>query len=248
MTTERDTYHTDPNVIPDTTPLPRPVLSGVTEPKPTDVVLVSYPDTIDGTAAAWVFYQIAKRDNIPVEFVKELLATPFEPTAKEVLDRNWIAICDGPAPSTTYGKSLLGFEGIQHKSFDTYHYKTEALPYMRWKRTMPFGIETMATLGKVGAIVDPKKSLCRLVWEFFCSDRVGFNKPPRLITHIDDVVTGTLRYNDSKDIVTAVSTYPREFKTYSALAKACDDRRRREAMIAAGQGIARYLAQSQKTT
>lgn len=236
-------YAPDPNVLPDTTPLPRPVLSGVVEPDPTDVVLCSYPDTMDGFAAAWVLYQIAKRDSIPVEFVA---ANNFEPTTNEISGRNWIAICDTVAPASTVGKSLLVFEGIHHGKINTYHYKTEALPYNRWKRTMPFGIETMATLGKVGAIVDPKKSLCRLVWEFFCSDRVGFDKPPRLIAHIDDYTTGTLKYNDSKDVAAAVSTYAHDFKLYTALAKACDDRRRREAMIAAGQGINRYIEQMKR--
>lgn len=228
------TFEHDPNVLPDTTPLPRPVLDGIVEPKISDVILCSYPDTVDGFAAAWVVYQIAKRDNLPLEFVK---GADFTPEAKEILERNWIAISDRLPPISTYGKGLLTVSRLHDFSGPF-----APIPYKFWKRTMPFGIDRVSSIGKVCGVYDKKKSLCLLTWEFFCADRVGFEQPPKLIAHIDDYVTGANKYRDSKDIYVAVSTYPREFRLYSALAKACDDRRRREAMIAAGQGIARYMA------
>lgn len=217
-------------------PLPRPALSGVVEPNPKDILLCSYPDTMDGFAAAWVVSQIARRDNIPVEFANKGVTLGWAPEAKEILGRNWIDICDGSCPAGTYGKSLMTF--MRHDTAPL-----APIPYRNWKRTMPFGIETMASLGKLCGVHDSKKSLCRLVWEFFCADRLGFDKPSRLIAHIDDYVTGTMRYKDSEAIAAAVSSYAHDFPIYDRLARAVDDRRRREAMIAAGQGIARYVKQ-----
>jgi hypothetical protein len=231
MSEERDSYAPDPNVLPDTAPLVRPSLAGVTEPLPTDVVLCSYPDTMDGFAAAWVIYQIAKRDNIPVEFVT---GDMFQPEAKEIEGRNWIAISNSLPPVRTVGKGLLTFS--RHAEAKA----PDPLPYKLWRRTIPFGIDHMSVIGSTSGVHDPKRSLCRIVWEFFCADRVGFEKPPRLIAAIDDFLTNQ-RYNDTHDIATAISTYPHDFKVYTALAKACDDRKRREAMIAAGQGISRYI-------
>jgi hypothetical protein len=217
-------------------PAPRPSLQGPVEPNPTDVLLVSYPDSMDGFTAAWIVSQIARRDQIPVEFVNKGAEMIFQPEPKEILGRNWISICDDGFPAGTFGKSLLTFMRCDTQPF-------APLPYRNWKRTQPFGIETMASLGKVCGVHDSKKSLCRLVWEFFCADRVGFDKPSRLISHIDDYTTGTLRYNDSEAIAAAVSSYAHDFTIYDRLAKAVEDKRRREAMIAAGQGIARYIKQ-----
>lgn len=212
----------------------KPSLSGPLEPNPHDIVVCSHPDTMDGQAAAWVLYKIAKRDNIPVEFVNTRDAMAWTPPPKDILNRNWIAICDDSLPVGTYGKGLMTFMRVRSQS------KTP-LPYRLWKRTLPYGIDQMSTVGKVCGVHDEKKSLCRLVWEFFCAERVGFDQPPRLIAHIDDHVTGTWKYNDSKAIATTVSTYPHDFATYDKLAQACEDRRRREAMVASGQGIARYI-------
>jgi hypothetical protein len=209
----------------------KPRLDGPLTPNPTDVLLVSYPDSMDGMAAAWVIYKIAKRDNIPVEFFNTGAAVTWTPTPKEILNRNWIAICDAGVPAGTYGKGLLTFYRASLTA-------KAPLPYRNWKRVLPFGIDQMSTVGKQCGVHDPKKSLCKLVWDFFCPAE----KPPRLIAHIEDHVTATWRYNDTKAIATCVSTYPHDFKTYDALAQAAEDRKRREAMIAAGQGISRYIA------
>lgn len=223
----------DPNILPSTQPLPRPRLSGVVEPNQKDILLCTYPDTMDGFAAAWVIRKIAKRDDIPVEF--QATANPL-PSAREILGRNWVCICDGSIPVGTFGKGIMTFARIAAKPYPP-------IPYREWKRTLPYGIEQMTQFGKSCGVHDSKKSLCRLVWEFFCADRVGFDKPPRIIAHIDDHTTESWRYNDTKAICAAISTYAHDFKIYDALATAADDKRRREAMIAAGQGIERYIEQ-----
>lgn len=212
----------------------KPRLDGPLTPSPTDILLVSYPDSMDGMAAAWVIYKIAKRDNIPVEFLNKKSDMIYTPAPKDVLNRNWISICDDGIPAGTYGKGLLTFfrSSVPSKA---------PIPYRQWKRILPFGIDQMSTVGKLCGVHDPKKSLSRLVWEFFCADRVGFDKPPRLLTHIEDHVTSSWKYNDSKAIATCVSTYPHEFGVYDKLTQACEDRKRREAMVAAGQGIGRYI-------
>jgi hypothetical protein len=212
----------------------KPRLDGPLVPNPHDILLVSHPDTMDGMAAAWVIYKLAKRDNIPCEFMNTKAEATWAPPAKDILGRNWVAICSDGIPAGTYGKGLLTF----HRSSIP---ARVPLPYRQWKRTLPFGIDQMSTVGKSCGVHDPKRSLCRLVWDFFCADRAGFERPPRLITHIDDHVTAQWKYNDSKAIATCVATYPHDFKTYDALAQACEDRKRREAMVAAGQGIARYI-------
>ncbi len=212
----------------------RPNLDGPLAPSPNDILLVSHPDTMDGMAAAWVIYKVAKRDHIPVEFANTKGELTWTPPPKDVLNRNWVAICDAGVPAGTYGKGLMTFlrASLPVKA---------PLPYRQWKRVLPFGIDQMSTVGKVCGVHDAKKSLCRLVWEFFCAERVGFDPPPRIISHIDDHVTATWKYNDSKAIATCVSTYPHEFAVFDKLAQACEDRKRREAMVAAGQGISRYI-------
>lgn len=209
----------------------RPSLDGPVEPNPSDVVLCSYPATMDGTAAAWVVYKIAKRDHIPLQFVT---AEPgWKPEPKDILNRNWIAI--GDAPAGTFGKGLLSITRERELQ------RPVPLAYAYWKRTVPFGIEKMSTIGKSCGINDPQKSLCRMTWDFFFAERVGFDRPPRLITHIDDFTTGTLRYNDSRPIATSISTYPKELPIYDRLALALEDRRKREAAIAGGQAVLRYI-------
>lgn len=204
------------------------------EPKASDIVLCSYPDTMDGTAAAWVIYKIAKRDKIAVTFVNTGTNKLWTPDPKTIIDRHWIAICDSSLPAGTYGKTLLTFfRGPQEVK--------KPIPYRNWKRVPPYGIDDIALTGKTCGVHDVKVSLCRGVWQFFCADRVGFDKPPRMLSHIDDFVTKSNRYNDSEDICAAISSYPKELGIYDRLAIACEDRRRREAMIAAGQGIRRYI-------
>lgn len=215
----------------------KPSLSGPAEPLPSDVVLCSYPDTMDGAAAAWLFYKVARRDNIPVEFVNTAQSSPWSPKPSDILERNWVSI--GDAPVGTFGKGLLSIARMEPKL-------AVPLPYAYWKRTVPFGIERMSTIGKSCGVHDSKKSLCMMAWEFFFADRAGFDKPPRIISHIDDHITETWRYNDSKYIAAAISSYPHELAIYDQLATACEDRRRREAMIAGGQGILRYIEQNKE--
>jgi hypothetical protein len=189
---------------------------------------------MDGMAAAWVIYNIAKRDNIPVEFFNTKAEATWTPAPKDILNRNWIAICSEGVPAGTYGKGLMTFYRASLPA-------KAPIPYRNWKRVLPYGIDQMSTVGKSCGVHDAKKSLCQMAWEFFCADRAGFDRPPRLITHITDHVTSVWKYNDSKAIATCVSTYPHEFAVFDKLAQACEDRKRREAMVAAGQGIARYI-------
>lgn len=217
-----------------------PVLAReLVEPKETDVILCSYPDTMDGTAAAWVIYKVAKRDKLPVQFVNTGQHILWTPEPKSVKDRHWIAICDDGIPAGTHGKTLLTFMRTDVQS-------RPPVPYRNWKRVPPFGVDDIVLAGKTCGVHDARKSLCRLVWEFFCAERIGFDKPPRMLSHIDDHTTGAYKYNDSKEIAAAISSYPHELPVYDKLAIACEDRRRREAMVAAGQGIIRYIEQNRR--
>lgn len=205
------------------------------QPKPADIVLCSYPDTLDGVAAAWVIYKVAKRDKIAVEFVMHDAGKVWTPPASRVVDRHWIAICDTGVPMGTYGKTLLTFCRTEVAA-------KPPIPYRSWKRVWPYGLEDITLGAKSCGVHNDKQSLCRTVWEYFLAERVGFDKPPRILSHIDDFVTKSNRYNDSAEIATTVDSYPHELPIFDQLAVACEDRRRREAMIASGQGIMRWQA------
>lgn len=211
-------------------------------PKPKDVLLVSYPETMDATAAAWVIYKVGRRDKIAMQFVKHDAHRIYTPPVEDVRDRNWIAICEAGfhasmVPTLRSPKSCITFmRSDEHQSL-------APIPYRNWKRTPPYGVDDM-TLGRRGSIHDPKNSLCLSVWNYFCSER-GSSTPPRMLAHIDDYVMRRGRWNDSEAIAATVSSYEKSLPIYDQLAMACEDRRRREAMIASGQGIARYIA-SQK--
>lgn len=215
-----------------------PTAASFLEPTPADIVLCSYPDTMDACAAAWVVYKVAKRDKIAVQFIKHDKHAIYTPEPASIVDRHWIAICEDGMPAGTYGKSLLT---IMRSSAGIIK---PPIPYRNWKRKPPYGIDDITLGSKLCGVHDATKSLCRSTWEFFCADRIGFDKPPRMLSHIDDYITQAGRYNDSKEIAAAVSSYPRELPVYDKLALACEDRRRREAMVAAGQGILRYIEQN----
>ena len=227
MAVKKEQRPDDALVIPRTAA--QPSVSGVVEPVSEDIVLCSYPDTMDGFTAAWVVYQIARRDQIPLEFVR----SDYTPKKYELKGRNWIAI--GHEPLSADAKSIMTIAREKASLL-------APIPYRNWVRTVPFGIETMSPLGQVVRVQDQNKSLARLTWEFFVGDRLGFDKPARLVSYVDDLTTGKLRFNDTQDVAAAISTYPHEFHIYDKLAAACEDRRRREAMIAAGQGIRRYIS------
>lgn len=204
------------------------------QPKPSDILLCSYPDTLDGIAAAWVIYKVAKRDKFAVEFVKYAAGTTFTPTPDRVAGRHWIAICDAATPLGHNAKSLLTFCRTDAQT-------KPPIPYRSWRRVAPYGLDDI-TLGTTCGVHNEKQSLCRTAWQFFCADRVGFDRPPRILAHVDDYITKSTRYNDSADISVAIDSYPKELTIFDKLAVACEDRRRREAMVAAGQGIQRYMA------
>lgn len=201
------------------------------DPDPKDVVLCAYPDTLDGFVAAWVVRRAARTANIPVEFQKSCDPIP------NLEGRNIVVI--GPTVVPDGARSLVAFAQAKHAV-------PAPLPFKSWERTFPFGIKTMSPEGHVAsAVCDATKSLALLAWDFFNADRIGFEKPPRLIEHLNDYVAaegGKFKYADTPDIWACLDSYDRDFQVLDKLIEACDDRTRRDRMIVAGQGINRMLA------
>lgn len=228
----------EPKLVIDRVPQPNPQLI---EPKPEDVILCTYPDTLDGRLAAWVVRRVAQAHKIPVEF-------NTNQTTSAMPGQNWIAICDKDFPTSTEGKSLM----IITHGFETY-LQPAPLPFKQWKRTFPFGVETLQRIpGKAGSIVAAprneapnSKSLSTLAWDFFYADRVGFDKRPRLIDYVNDAETEAFTFNDTKAVVACIWTYPHDFQTLDKLVEAADDRKRLPYIVNAGEAVLRYIKKSQ---
>lgn len=223
-----------PKLVVDKVPQPNPQLI---EPKKEDVVLCTYPATLDGRLAAWVVRRIARTHNIPVEFTTE-------DTASAMPGQNHIRLSDGVFPVGTEGKSLLVLlSGHTRPGSSVF---PAPLPFAQWKRTFPFGVETMTKHeGKAPAVVgDPAKSLSAIAWDFFYADRVGFDKRPRAIDYVNDDVTNKNAFNDTAAVVACLSTYPGDFQTLDKLVEACDDRKRLAFIVTSGQAVLRYIAQN----
>lgn len=220
-----------PKLVTDRVPQPNPQLI---EPKKEDVVLCTYPDTLDGRLAAWVVRGVAQSQKFPVEFVVEKDGEPG-PTAMP--GQNHIIIAAGAFLASTEGKSALVFSRAASTLFEA------PLPFRNWKRTFPFGIETMKKHeGKTPAVVgDGRKSLSAAAWDFFYADRVGFDKRPRLVDYVNDETKNA--FNDTAAVVACLNTYPKDFQTMDKLAEACDDRKRLAFIVTSGQAVLRYIAQ-----
>lgn len=216
-------------LVNDNEPLPQ-----LLEPNPNDVVLCSYAPNLDAFLAAGVVRKIAMSHNIPVEFQTDDM--PFPPLA----GRNHIAIGGN--------KENMALKALDAKSTLLFRRETadvkEPLPFRLWQRVFPFGIQTMAQAGKFCGVNDASRSLARMSWEFFNADRIGFDKLPHLIDYVDDAVTGRFKYADTAAVMEAVSSYPIDFALFDKLLQACKERKRREALIAQGQGILRYKAKN----
>jgi hypothetical protein len=216
-------------IVNDNMPLPQ-----LLEPNPNDVVLCSYAPTLDAFLAAGVVRKIAMGHNIPVEFQPTDIAFPA------LTDRNHISI--GDDKENIVLKALGAKSTLIFRRDDTS--PKEPLPFRLWQRTFPFGIQTMAQAGKFCGVGDASRSLARMVWEFFNVDRIGFDKLPKLIDYVDDAVSGRFKYTDTAAVMEAVTSYPVDFVLFDKLLQACEERKRREALIAQGQGILRYKAKN----
>lgn len=202
----------------------------VIEPSPKDVVLCTYPDTLDGFLAAWVVRATMSRpQQVPTEF------SVGEP--EDIIDegRNWIGI--EPVGFKEGGKAFNSSLLISRGSL----VGNAPVPFKKWERKFPYGIKTMTT-GSLGVIAD-FSSLAAAAWAFFKADRAGFERRPRLIDYVNDAVSGAFKFNDTKDVVACLETYPRNFGTFDSLVEAADDRKRLPYIVTAGQAVNRYKAQ-----
>ncbi len=201
------------------------------EPKKEDVVLCTYPDTLDGWVAAWVVRGIAQKHKIPVEFQLDVGTVHSDDTT----GRNWISIGPRP-PGSSAEKSFLGILTSVDQG------KPRPLPFKQWKRTFPFGVEKMTALAD-GYMASP--SLAAAAWDFFYADRIGFDKRPRLIDYVDDSETEKFAFNDTKAVVACLRTYPMQFQTLDKLVEACDDRKRLAFVVTSGQAVLRYIERTE---
>lgn len=204
------------------------------EPDPKDTVFCLYQDDVDGFAACWVLRLAARGLQIPVEF-----ATFIAPEDK-FDGRNVIVIgndVEGADAKQFLDLGAKSFAGISRsKSSDS-----DLLPVDEWKRTFPYGIESLSKLpGKFGIAKD--QSLAMAAWKYLFAARAGFDRTPRLVDYINDNASGKPKYNDSEAVAACLATYDRNFSTYDALAQALDNRKRREMLIAGGQAALRIAA------
>lgn len=198
---------------------------GLVDPLATDVVLCTYAETLDAFVGAWVVRKAAREHNIPVEFGHH--PSPFK-VPPLLAGRNWINIgCSDVFPSPTERqKSLLAF--LQGCSLTV----MPPIPFGDWTRTMPFGVETMQRDAGGALISDLDKSLALLVWQFFFDTE----PPPRLVAALNAAATSP----DDAALCECAASYPLDFGTIDKLVAAAENPRKRELMIAAGQGILRY--------
>ena len=216
-------------------------MTGPVDPLPSDVVLCTYPDTLDGCLAAWVVRKMARDNNVPVEFQFEYVPI----TGLE--GRNWIEIKEASVARSPGDEESLW---LKYKSCAAF-LRTESpsdrhqppLPFSQWERTPPFGIRTMSppeASGGYSCVHSPNKSLSSSVWSFFS----GGAELPALFAAVDRDVRGDA-FPDDAAIVACLQTYPRDFVTLDRLVEAAEDLRRREFMIVSGQAVLRYIARNE---
>ncbi len=207
---------------------PVPFIGGAPDPKPEDVLFVTYPDTLDGWLAAWVVRKMARGCQLHVE-----MAT-YGNIPNSLEGRLWVAI--GPGDATDFGaafnaRQILAIGAPQ---------ETEAAPFRLWERELPFGVKSMGSADRVG-VATTLTSLAAQTYAFFFAHRTGFDPTPNLIFSLEDHLTGTGAAKFSRAIVECAQSYPWDFQTLDKLVEAADDRKRRENMIIAGQAICRYI-------
>lgn len=207
---------------------PVPFIGGAPDPKPEDVLFVSYPDTFDGWLAVWVVRKMARSCQLHVE-----MAT-YGNTPSTLEGRLWVVI--GPGHGRVFGQALNPRQMLIIGTPQD----VEATPFRLWERELPFGVKSMGSADRVGAATT-LTSLAAQTYAFFFAHRTGFDPTPNLIFSLEDHLSGTRAANFSRAIVECAQSYPWDFQTLDRLVEAADDRKRRENMIIAGQAICRYI-------
>jgi hypothetical protein len=194
------------------------------EPPPEDVVLVTYPDTLDGFLAAWVVRDMARKKNVALQMIEK--APPFD---IDLTGRNWIIIGGLIHPDELKSKAKSVISIINQDP--PIENADKPLPFKEWKRTFPFGIASM-TRHDVGFVYGP--SLCSAAWRFFNTTAL-----PRALAY----VTHSLTKNPddvTSDVVACIDSYDHRFAIFDQLILACDDNHKLAYVIAGGQAIRRY--------
>lgn len=204
---------------------------GAVQPDPRDTVFCFYEDSVDGFTAIWALRKLAQIKQVPVEFT-----TGFEESDK-LTSRNVIVV--GSDVVADDAKQFIA-RGAKSVLLIT---RTESdakwgLPVPQWKRSFPYGIETLAQAPQtVGKIVG--SSLSAAAWDYAFGDRKGFDRVPRLVDQVQDYASGANKYADSASVTALIETYEKTFRNWDALAEALDNKQKRGMVVAAGQAVVR---------
>lgn len=208
---------------------PVPFIGGAPDPKPEDVLYVTYPDTFDGWLAAWVVRKAVRQYQLHAN-----LQLVHRTKTLGVTGRKWIEL--GPSFTTLSAQASRLTIGVYH--LDGVPAPT---PFKDWKRKLPFGIESMGDADLVAVYNSELASVASMTYEFFYGHRVGFEPTPRLLQLNEDAVSGRGNIQFSRQIVECAKSYPFDFQMLDRLVEATEDKKRRENMIIAGQAICRYI-------
>lgn len=223
-------------------PTPKPIyvadtsrhLGNAVDPQPRDVILCTYPDTLDGWLAAWVIRGVAKQYALHLEFQLDTAPLP------DLADRNWIALGVPPNHNQVPGPRSVAVIAAGPRV-----HASTLLPFIKWERAVPFGVKSFTGGAMVSGTFAAPGSLASVAYNFFHASRLGFVSRPRLFDYLEDVSTPHPRLNGSAALIECVKSYEPSFATLDKLVEATDDRKRREMMFVAGQAIQRYVARRQ---
>lgn len=186
-------------------------------PKPEDVVLCTFPGSLEGWLCAWVIRATFRTAQIPVQF--ETFGQRHE-APSPVAGRNWIIIGNRPVDHAA-AKSVLSFEVGNGGSVPS------PIPFLAWKRTFPYGVEGM--VNGHAAIQADLRPLPIQVWDFF---RGNPGRQPRLFDLIGQ--------EPPHPALVCVETYDYgNFRTLDELIYAADDKDRFAIMETAGAAVLR---------
>jgi hypothetical protein len=204
------------------------------QPNPQDVVFCLYEESPDSFAACWLLRKLARSLQFPVEFGTSLSEKDDFEGRNVILIGHAFDEIDVRQFIDRKAKSVLLIGDEKGELHD-------ALPVAEWRRTFPFGIESLVREPhKAGAVAG--RSLALSAWLYLFASRAGFDKTPRLVDQIQDHYSGDHKYADSEAVTACVASYDLNFKTYDALSEALEDRRRRDLVVAGGQAILRQNA------
>jgi hypothetical protein len=191
------------------------------EPKPADVVLCTFDDTLRGWLAAWVVRGVAKAKNVPVQF--ETTIQRFSPSVDDLPSdergRHWLLLAPGISYDPKLARSLLVFEQSDAASDDN------VLPFASWEYIFPYGVKSLTRRGGA-ATCRSLSSIHLAVWDFF--------RPGVPVPHLFADVAG-----GSAAVTAAAETYDFDFRTVDALVTAAYDLNRRSIMETAGEAVLR---------